>query len=163
MNSGQFAAAHCSHERLKLFHCDCDTVTACSSVQLLWVEAAEKGEEVSSVFVNCHSCCLFSSVAGLWASLGVATLRIIAPNSDSTEGGYNKAALCCRLRECECVCLCVCMHCFALISLSQYSLSSVSLQCTFILVIPAGPVSFCSLSIFHACRFNSCSCNSLFL
>lgn len=53
-------------------------------------------EEVLSVFFNRHSwCCLsnYSSVADLWARLGVATLWIIALNTGSTEGGCNKAAL----------------------------------------------------------------------
>ncbi len=73
------------------------------------------GEEVLSVFFNRHSWCLsnYSSVANLWAPLGVATLWVIALNTGSTEGGYNKAALYCCLQVCVCVCVwyvCVCLR-----------------------------------------------------
>lgn len=128
--SGQLAAAHCLHLACKhLPNQTCCWVFQPGSCvffpRWLTVHMASRyldgeavkmclGEEVSSVFFNRHSWCLsnFSPVPGLWASLGVATLWIIALNTGWTEGGYNKAALYCRLQ------LCVCVHYSALHSLT---------------------------------------------
>lgn len=122
---------------------------------VIWMEAVKIcfGEGLSSVFFNRHSWCgmsNYSSVADLWASLGVATLWIIALNTGSTEGGCNKATLYCCLQ----VCVCVCVHVHALLcSKSTHPIFPHVPSVHFFGQISAGPLSLCSFSTFYASSF----------
>ena len=89
---------------------------------------------LSSVVTAGVVCTKYRSVVKCWASLGVATPWMISLNTSSTEGGYNKAALC------WCMQVCVCEdYCAKLTQPNFLSVTGMFLQCFLFL--------FCQISV----------------